>query len=250
MRLPVACVLAAQHGLEAVRDAEPAQLPPHPLSVSTGDQPERQPPPRHVPQRALCTGHQLALLLLVEIQPEAVGLGPAGLTGRFWSENSRYFYYTDAAVGASDQCGFREPPYVRLDAVDSRIEVLGAGPISPDGTMLATWQGNRLGIWPISGGNLGLTRVYTGLTVPGPIAWRPDGSAIAFLISEGSCPLGETDLGRLDLSEMLPIIILRSSDRSFADLVWDAPNRVTLTDEKGGRWRYNFLTHDLWQIAP
>jgi hypothetical protein len=114
--------------------------------------------------------------------------------------------------------------------------------------MLAAWQGNRLGIWPISGGNLGLTKVYAGVTVPGPISWRPDGSAIAFLISEGTCPLGETDLGRLDLLEMLPIIILRRRDLSFADLVWDAPNRVSLTDEKGGRWVAS--SHYLWRIAP
>ena len=178
------------------------------------------------------------------------GLGAAGLSGLFWSENSRYFYYADAAVGVPDGCGYGMPPYVRLDPVHFRIDVLGSGPISPDGTMLATWLGNRLGIYQISGGTLGVAKVYAGATMPGPIAWRPDNSAVSFLISEGSCPLGETDLGRLDVTEMLPIVILRSRDPSFADLVWDAPNRVTLTDEKGGVWRYNFLTRDLWQIAP
>ncbi|HKY84294.1 MAG TPA: hypothetical protein VJ160_05650 [Anaerolineales bacterium] len=178
------------------------------------------------------------------------GLGAAGLAGRFWSENSRYFYYSNAAVGAPDGCGFWMPPYLRLDTFDFRVEVLGEGPISPDGTMLAAWLGNRLGVWQISGDTLGTHKIYAGATVPGPIAWRPDSSAIAFLISEGSCPLGETDLGRLDLSNMLPIILLRNRDPSFADLVWDVPNRVTLTDEKGGVWRYNFLSRDLWQIAP
>jgi len=178
------------------------------------------------------------------------GLGAAGLAGRFWSENSRYFYYTNAASGVPDGCGFWMPPYLRVDAVDLGIEFLGGGPISPDGTMLAAWQGDRLGIWRISGEAVGLFKIPANVTVPGPIGWRPDSSAIAFLVSEGSCPLGETGLGRLDLSDLVPIIILAHRDPSFAELLWDAPNRVTLTDEAGGRWRYNFLSRDLWQIAP
>ena len=178
------------------------------------------------------------------------GLGAAGLGGRFWSENSRYFYYTDAVSGVPDGCGFWEPPYLRLDTVNLGIEYLGGGPISPDGTMLAAWQGDRLGIWRISGETVGVVEIPASVSLPGPIGWRPDSSAIVFLVSEGSCPLGETDLGRLDLSDMRPIIILAYRDPSFAGLLWDAPNRVTLTDELGGLWRYNFLSRDLWQIAP
>jgi len=178
------------------------------------------------------------------------GLGAAGLAGRFWSENSRYFYYTDAASGVPDGCGFWEPPYLRLDTADFGIEYLGGGPISPDGSLLAAWQGNRLSIWRIDGELVGVVEIPGSATVPGPIGWRPDSSAIAFLVSGGSCPLGETGLGRLDLSDMRPIIILAPHDPSFAGLLWDAPNRVTLTDEEGGLWRYNLLSRDLWQVAP
>jgi len=178
------------------------------------------------------------------------GLGAYGLAGRFWSPNSRYVYFTNAAAGVPDGCGYWTPPYLRADTVNWTVEALGMGAVSPDGTFLAAWQGEQLGVWHVDGDLIGLVETPTLVRVPGPIAWRPDSSAIAFLISEGYCPLGETHLGRLDLSDMRPIMILAHRNPSFADLVWDAPNRLTLADEQGGRWRYNFLSRDLWEVSP
>jgi hypothetical protein len=109
---------------------------------------------------------------------------------------------------------------------------------------------DQLGVWRVDGERIGLLDIPSVVRIPGPIAWRPDSSSIAFLISEGTCPLGETDLGRLDLADMRPIILLSYREPAFADVRWDVPNRVTLTDENGGTWRYNFLSRDLWQVGP
>jgi hypothetical protein len=178
------------------------------------------------------------------------GLGAYGLAGRFWSSNSRYFYYTDASIGVPDGCGYWSPPYLRVDPVNLQVEPLGSGPISPDGTLLAAWQADRLGVWRVEGERIGLVDIPTTVRTPGPIAWRPDSTAVAFLLTEADCPLGETDLGRLDVAEMRPVVILASREPSFADVVWDAPNRVMLTDESGDRWRYNFLSRELRPIIP
>lgn len=179
------------------------------------------------------------------------GLGAAGLSIRFWSENSRFLYYTDAASGVPDGCGFWLPPYLRLDTADQAVEYLGEGVLSPDGAMLAAWQGDKLGVWRIDGDGLGLVETPGRLNIPGPIAWRPDGSAVAFLISEDYCPLGDTALARIDIPEMRPVVVVTRHKPGFSlGLRWDEPNRITLTDENGGMWRYDFVTGELSQVEP
>ena len=176
------------------------------------------------------------------------GLGAYGLAPRFWSPGAGYFYYTDGAIGAPDGCGYWNPPLLRVDTEDMQVERLGGGVVSPDGTLVAAWSGEKLGIWEVDGERIGLFEVPTVARLPGPIAWRPDSSAIAFLISEGYCPPGETDLARLDLAEMRPVMILASREPAFTDLIWDAPNALTLVDESGNRWSYNLLRRELLQL--
>lgn len=178
------------------------------------------------------------------------GLGAYGLAGRFWSPSSRYFYYTDASLGVPDGCGHWQPPLIRLDMTSNQAEPLESPALSLDGKLLAAWQGNQIGIWEVDGPRLALLDVPTTMTVTGPIAWRPNGSAVALLVTEGFCPLGASDLVRLDLADLRPILLLSYREPVFAGLIWDAPNRVTLTDEAGRRWRYNFLSRDLWPIDP
>jgi hypothetical protein len=187
------------------------------------------------------------------IEPQLIacgGLGAYGLASRFWSPSSRFLYYTNAANGVPDGCGAWSPPLVRFDTSSMSSETLGPANLSPDGLLIAAWQNDVLGLWRLDGERLALIEFPTAGRIPGALAWRLDSSALAFLVSEGACPLGETELGRVDLDELRPIVVLKQRDPGFADLVWDAPNRVTLTDELGERWRFNFLTRDLWPIQP
>lgn len=178
------------------------------------------------------------------------GLGAYGLASRFWSADSRFFYYTDAAAGVPDGCGFWTPPFWRLDTVDLQAERLGEGSLSPDGMLLAAWQQDRLGLWRVDGEAIARIEIPSSRRTPGPLAWRPDSSAVAFVVTEGSCPLGESDVGRVDMVDMQPVVVLTSQDPGFTEVVWDAPNRLALTDEDGGQWRYNLTTGDLRRFGP
>jgi hypothetical protein len=186
------------------------------------------------------------------------GLGASGLGGWFWSPDSRFFYYTNASTGVPDGCGYFSSPYLRLDTQDLSVEYLGMGSVSPDERKLAVWwegdsgvrENGRLAIWDIQGELLGIAMLPPPADLAGPIAWSPDSRSVAFLTSEGSCPLGLTALGRMELDMMIPVIMLQSAGPSFGGLSWDAPSLVTLTDEQGGSWTYTFATRDLLAETP
>jgi hypothetical protein len=186
------------------------------------------------------------------------GLGAFGLAGRFWSPDSRYFYYTNASTGVPDGCGFFSSPYLRLDTLDLSVEYLGMGAVSPDGGLLAVWwEGDSdervygmLAIWDIQGGLLGIGQIPPPIVLPGPIAWSPDSRSVAFLTSQDYCPLGLTALGGMQLDRMVPVIILQSINPSFGGLAWELPHRLELTDEQGGAWSYDFATRDLLPAEP
>jgi len=186
------------------------------------------------------------------------GLGAYGLAGWFWSANSRFFYYTNASTGVPDGCGYFTSPYLRADTTDLSAELLGMGALAPDQRKLAAWwegegevrQDGWLAIWDVEGELLGIGRIPPPILIPGPIAWSPEGQAVAFLTSENYCPLGLTALGRMQLDIMIPIVVLQSADPSFAGLAWQLADRVELTDEQGGRWSYNFATRDLLPETP
>ncbi|MEX1018601.1 MAG: hypothetical protein WDZ49_03035 [Litorilinea sp.] len=110
------------------------------------------------------------------------GLGAAGLAGLFWSENSRYFYYTDARAGVPDGCGYSAgPPFYRLEAEPLTTEYLGVGQISPNGTMLAVWnwQSTQLAIWDVEQGESIWMPSAAQMASQGPLAWSPDGTMLA-----------------------------------------------------------------------
>jgi hypothetical protein len=186
------------------------------------------------------------------------GLGAYGLGGRFWSANSRFFYYTNATTGVPDGCGYFTSPYLRADTADLSVEYLGMGALAPDQRKLAVWwegegevlQDGWLAIWDVEGELLGIGRIPPPILIAGPIAWSPGSDAIAFLTSEDYCPLGLTALGRMQLDMMIPMVILQSADPSFAGVAWELPDRVELTDELGGRWSYDFATRELLPESP
>jgi hypothetical protein len=173
------------------------------------------------------------------------GLGAYGLAGRFWSHTSRFYYFTDSAYGIPDGCGYYRQPLLRLDLTDWSITWLGMGTISPDGFKLASWLDGELVIWDINGERIGSTLLPVEDTLPGPIAWSPDGRSITYLLSEDYCPLGLTYVVRLNLSDFQSTPFYASQEPSFTDIRWDTANRVILTDEDGNTWAYNFITGTL-----
>jgi len=175
------------------------------------------------------------------------GLGPAGLEGRFWTPDGAYFYYTGARDGVPDGCGYWEQPLGRFNMIKWLPEFVGGGPISPDGTRIATWLDHSLTIWEVSGDQIGSVPHPIEGVLPGPIAWAPDGLSVAFLLSEGYCPLGTTHLVTLDLDTLTPVVVLSSTAPSFAHLEWDRRGRVILFDEQSTTWSYNI---DSGKLSP
>jgi hypothetical protein len=178
-------------------------------------------------------------------------LGAFGLEGLFWSSNSRYFYYTNAREGFPDGCpGYWERPILRLETGTNKVENLGSGPLSPDGTTLATWQGKELVLWDVNEG------IETGRVSPavmnaemgagGPIIWSPDSQALVYVQSGSYCqPSTNSSVVRLDLQTLEQETLLESESPLFGGASWEKPNELTLFDENRNPWVYNFDTQEL-----
>jgi len=168
------------------------------------------------------------------------GLGAFGLAGLFWSPNSRYFYYTVAREGVPDGCGYWERPIIRLDMTSMTKENLGAGPLSPDKTKIATWQGQELVIWDINDGEVGRIPAIALGAETGPIAWSPDGRALAYVQFASYCPLsGKSYVVRVDLPELEQTLLLESQMPTFGSIKWDSSSQLMLSDENDKEWRYD-----------
>jgi hypothetical protein len=176
-------------------------------------------------------------------------LGAFGLEGLNWSSNSRYFYYTNGREGVPDGCGYWEKPILRLDINALKIEELGGGPISPDGTKIVTWQGKELVIRDINTGfEIGRITPYilNTETGTGPIIWSPDSQAFVYVQSESYCPLsGNSHIVRLDLPKFEQTILLESESPTFGGARWLKINELRLFDENGKQWVYTFNNQKL-----
>ncbi|MFA5787877.1 MAG: WD40 repeat domain-containing protein [Actinomycetota bacterium] len=175
------------------------------------------------------------------------GLGAAGFEGLFWTPDGAHFYYTRARDGVPDGCGYWEKPLGRFNIIEGQAEYVGGGPFSPDGSRIATWIDHSLTLWDVSGDRIGSVPHPIEDAFPGPIAWSPNGLSVAYLLSEGYCPLGTTHLVRMDLGTLNPVVVLSSIAPSFAGIVWDGPNRVIVSDEQSTTWSYDF---DSGKLGP
>ena len=180
------------------------------------------------------------------------GLGAAGLEGLFWSPNSRYFYYTDGRAGVPDGCGqYWQRPILRYEINTSGTEELGGGPLSPDGTKIATWHEEDLVIWDVNEGDeLGrFSYDIANLELevgPGAIIWSPDNQALVYTLAESYCPpSGRSAIVQVDLSTLEQKIVLESEAPTFGDAVWAEAEEISLFDESGNQWVYTFETREL-----
>jgi WD40 repeat protein len=175
------------------------------------------------------------------------GLGAYGLGGRFWSPNSRYFYFTDAREGVPDGGGcYWERPLFVVEAASGDVERLAPGPLSPDRTMIAMQRGTELVLWSLDDGEIASNPLVIPDTAVGAMAWSPDGQALVYLQTASNCqPFGKSSIIRLDVRELKHTLLLESETPGFIGVIWDAPHRIRLFDEQGKEWRYNFVTQEL-----
>jgi hypothetical protein len=175
------------------------------------------------------------------------GVGAYGLAGLFWSSNNQYFYFTDAAKSAPDGlCGYWAHPIKRANAENGKVEFLDGGPLSPDKTKLAFWRDSEIVIWSLNKGELAHIPGLVPKAFNNEIAWSPDGQSLVYLQTELECfPFGKSYVARLDLAGMKQNLLLESETPSFNWLTWDAPQRISLVDDKGTKWRYNLVSQEL-----
>jgi hypothetical protein len=174
------------------------------------------------------------------------GLGAAGLSGISWSRNSRFFYFTSAAEGMPEGCGWWMRPTARLDTVTWSIEDLGGGPLSPDGSTRASWQGDELLISSVEQGDSSRLKPLAPAPNLGQIAWSPRDPALVYLQTESDCyPWGKTYLVLVDLSDHSSRLLLESEAPSFAWVDWRDPGTLDLTDQDDGKWTYTLATRVL-----
>ena len=179
------------------------------------------------------------------------GLGAFGFEGRYWSPNSKYFYYTTARQGAPDGCGYWEAPLSRIDVTDPHKEYLGMGTRSLDGEKIATWDSaeRALVIWDINGGEIARFPAFASNAELGPIIWSPSSQSLAYLQVNSWCPLaGKSYLVEADLLSSTQTMLLESEKPTFGSVEWDHRDELRLFDENGKEWRYNLLTNEVTPV--
>lgn len=179
------------------------------------------------------------------------GLGAFGLAGLFWSPSGRYFYYTEAREGVPDGCGYWTRPVSRVDTADWSTADLGNGPVSPDGSRLAAWDGRDLAVYDIDGGEVGRVAAVSPQAALGPIVWSPEGNALVYLQAEMFCIPGQsgaTSVVRVEVPALTSEILLSSTSPAFQSVAWDAPIALDLVDDTGARWQYDFYSEELTRL--
>jgi WD40 repeat protein len=178
------------------------------------------------------------------------GIGAGGLGGLYWSPNSTFFYHTHAREGVPDgSCGPWDRPIDRLEIEDYSVEELGRGPLSPDGTKIATRQGRDIVVWSLDEGEI--ARAPGAATDGSQVAvvWSPDGQSLVYVEAEAYCVPGRSTALRFDLPELDPIVLLESEALSFVSATWATAERLVLTGYNGEGWAYVFATGEL-ELVP
>ena len=171
------------------------------------------------------------------------GVGAYGFEGLWWSSNSRYFYYTDAREGSPDGlCWYWEHPIYRADVLTQETEFIGEGPLSPDQTKIAMWREKDLVIWGLDEGELASIPAANPDAKRGPITWSPDSQSLVYLQTESDCfPFGKSYLIRVDVFKGEQTLLLESKPISFIHVSWETPDRISLSDDQGNQWSYDFV---------
>lgn len=174
------------------------------------------------------------------------GLGAAGLQGLYWSSDGRFFYFTDARDGVPDGCSHWDRPIVRHDLIKRINTPLGGGPLAPNASQLATWQGRALQVHNLSKDEplLSIEAAVPDADISA-IAWAPDSRNLAYLQPRGGCPLGVTSVVLVSLNTGQQRILLTDHAPGFAGISWVSPSTITLVDESGQSWALDAATGEI-----
>jgi hypothetical protein len=199
--------------------------------------------------RLLDTRDESAVLVDQQLR-NCEGLGAFGLAGRFWSPDSRYFYYTDAREGQPDGgCVPWIPPTLRFDTQTHESLRLGNGPLSPDRTRLAAWQDPELVVWNLETGEAARVRARVTDVYPGQIAWSPDGESLAYLQTDSMCPpSGAAYITRVNLDDLSQEALLDADETGFMGLAWENGSALRLTTADNETWRLDVASRELTPI--
>jgi hypothetical protein len=175
------------------------------------------------------------------------GLGAHGLQGLFWSPNERYFYFTDARTGVPDGgCGPWPGSMARVDVQIGGAEALGGAIVSPDGLSIASWIGDDLVLWSIDEAEADRIPAAVPGAAHGPIAWAPDGQALAYVLTAESCPpwgMTTVVVHRRDKAESQ--VLVESDAPSFVQAEWTEAGSLRLFDAAGLAWNYDLAADRL-----
>ena len=207
------------------------------------------------------TGEQMALeqLNLIRVSDGAVtpaaeqviacgGLGAFGLAGLFWSEDDRYFFYTDAREGVPDGCGYWQRPILRLDPTTAQSERLGPGVASPDETTIALWQNRELVVLDANGSEMGRLAAERPEAEIGTIAFSPQNDALVYLQTSSYCPPGPSTLVHVALDTLQSRPLIEDAASTWRTINWSEEAAIVLSDAMNKQWRYQLDTGDLSEV--
>jgi hypothetical protein len=179
------------------------------------------------------------------------GLGASGLAGRFWSPNSRYFYYTTAREGVPEGCDqFWAPPLSRVDLRDQTVQYIGIGELSPDGKLIGAWQDAYLLLLPVEAESGTLVDLPYPDQQLGALVWSPTSSALTFIQDRSFCPASGSSVFVLSLDRPEPQQLFQPADGFVRDVRWAGSDRLFMIGEADQRWLYDLALESFITPEP
>ena len=184
------------------------------------------------------------------------GLGAYGFEGKFWTSNSRYFYYTNGREGWPDGGYPWRRPISRYDVLTDKTETLWLGLFSPDQNLVAGAQGHNL---VILGTDNEAAHPYTGMPADQAsfyvnwLAWSPAGDRLAYLTQANATDTypGPTTLNLVDVRDWNQTLLLDASMPPMLTVEWQDANTLLLGGaDFTSQWTFDLRQNTLARIEP
>ena len=185
-----------------------------------------------------------------------LGLGYTTPRPHRWSQDGRYFYFTNRPV--PDGCGIfvNGSDLQRVDLSDGSVTqvVPHSGlwlSLSPDETVLAYigYGGRGLVLRDLKTGVERETRLDPGQGyAAGHIVWSPDDAALVLTLAIRPCSTDwaeSTSIVRVDGVTLEQTVLIREDERLFITAEWPTVERVLLQDDDGNLWWMDAQTGDV-----
>ncbi len=181
------------------------------------------------------------------------GLGYYGFSGLFWSDNSRFFYYTSAREGAPDGGGPWTQPVSRFDTAIGKHETLELAVFSPNKQKIAGVQDGVLTIWEVAGDAVAR---FAGQPAENAfiswISWAPDGRSLVYL-SQIQCQGGypcPSHVTTVNLDTGIQTALLGAKDPPLIQVDWIKPGELLLHgSDYVSQWVYDLQSGRLTPVT-